>query len=128
MLNSVAAGVLSSFVMVWIIINSFYLLWCPFDPYTYILLNLSLSLVAAIQAPVIMMSQNRQEARDRLRAENDYKVNLEAELEVRAISDKLDQLIHHHVGASARDQVQVEMIDDLVGKRRTSETGAGGFA
>jgi len=104
---------------VWITINSVYLLWNPFDPYPYILLNLALSLLAAVQAPVIMMSQNRQEARDRLRAENDYKVNLKAELEVRAISEKLDQLIHHQWEHLLEiQQIQIEMIDDLVGKRR----------
>jgi uncharacterized membrane protein len=104
---------------VWIAINSIYLLWKPFDPYPYILLNLALSLLAAVQAPVIMMSQNRQEARDRMRAENDYKVNLKAELEVRAISEKLDQLIHHQWEHLLEiQQIQVEMIDDLVGKRR----------
>ena len=106
-------------MVVWVFINSVYLLWHPFDPYPYILLNLALSLLAAIQAPVIMMSQNRQEARDRMRAENDYKVNLKAELEVRAISDKLDQLIHHQWEHLLEiQQIQIEMIDDLVGQRR----------
>jgi len=104
---------------VWITINSIYLLRNAFDPYPYILLNLTLSLLAAVQAPVIMMSQNRQEARDRMRAENDYKINLKAELEVRAISEKLDQLIHHQWEHLLEiQQIQVEMIDDLVGKRR----------
>jgi uncharacterized membrane protein len=113
-------------MIVWIIVNSIYLLWAPFDPYPYILLNLALSLLAAIQAPVIMMSQNRQEARDRMRAENDYKVNLKAELEVRAISDKLDQLIHHQWEHLLEiQQIQMEMIDDLVGPHRARETRAG---
>jgi uncharacterized membrane protein len=103
---------------IWIMANSLYLVWRPFDPYPYILLNLTLSLLAAIQAPVIMMSQNRQEARDRLRAENDYKVNLKAELEVRAISDKLDQLIHHQWAHLLEIQeIQMEMIDDLVARK-----------
>jgi uncharacterized membrane protein len=103
---------------VWIVINTFILLTRPFDPYPYILLNLALSLLAAVQAPIIMMSQNRQEARDRLRAENDYKVNLKAELEVRAIGDKLDQLIHHQWAHLLEiQQIQMEMIDDLVAKR-----------
>ncbi len=104
---------------VWIAINSAYLLWHPFDPYPYILLNLVLSLLAAVQAPVIMMSQNRQEARDRLRAENDYKVNLKAELEVRAIGDKIDQLLHHQWAHLLEIQeIQMEMIDDLAGTKR----------
>jgi uncharacterized membrane protein len=102
----------------WIMANSIYLLWRPFDPYPCILLNLALSLLAAIQAPIIMMSQNRQEARDRLRAENDYKVNLKAELEVRAIGDKLDQLIHHQWAHLMEiQQIQMEMIDDAVGRQ-----------
>jgi len=103
---------------VWVTANSIYLLWKPFDPYPYILLNLALSLLAAVQAPVIMMSQNRQEARDRMHAENDYKVNLKAELEIRAISEKLDQLIHHQWEHLLEiQQIQIEMIDDLIGKR-----------
>ncbi len=102
---------------VWIVVNSIVLLRHPFDPYPYILLNLVLSLLAAIQAPVIMMSQNRQEARDRLRAENDYKVNLRAELEVRGISEKIDQLIHQHWAHLLEVQeIEIEMIRDLSGK------------
>jgi uncharacterized membrane protein len=104
---------------VWVVVNSVYLLWKPFDPYPYILLNLGLSLLAAIQAPVIMMSQNRQEDRDRLRAENDYKVNLKAELEIRTISEKLDQLIHHQwMRLIEIQQIQIEMIEDLAQKGR----------
>jgi uncharacterized membrane protein len=104
---------------VWIVANSIFLLKDPFDPYPYILLNLVLSLLAAIQAPVIMMSQNRQEARDRLRAENDFRINLKAELEVRAIGDKLDQLIHHQWAHLLEvQQIQMEMIEDLVAGRK----------
>ncbi len=73
------------FMAIWIVGNSLMLVKQPFDPYPFILLNLMLSLVAALQAPVIMMSQNRQEKRDRLRAQNDYQVNLKAELEIRII-------------------------------------------
>jgi uncharacterized membrane protein len=105
------------FLAVWITANSIYLLFQPFDPYPYILLNLALSLLAAIQAPVIMMSQNRQEARDRLRAENDYQVNLKAELEVRAVSEKLDLLIHQHWAHLLEiQQVQTEMMQDLLAR------------
>jgi uncharacterized membrane protein len=64
----------------------------PFDPYPFILLNLFLSLVAAIQAPIIMMSQNRQSAKDRLQASHDYEVNLKAEIEIMALHEKLDEL------------------------------------
>ena len=113
-------GILFFAIMgVWIAINSIALIWRPFDPYPFILLNLMLSLLAAIQAPIIMMSQNRQEDRDRLRAENDYQVNLKAEIEVRAISEKLDQLIHHQwMRLIEIQQIQMEMIQDL-GDRRS---------
>jgi uncharacterized membrane protein len=67
-----------------------------FDPYPFILLNLVLSCLAALQAPVIMMSQNRQSAKDRLTAQNDYEVNLKAELEIAAMSAKLDALMDAH--------------------------------
>lgn len=82
-------------IVIWMAINSFVLLAHPFDPYPYILLNLLLSCLAAVQAPVIMMSQNRQEARDRLRASRDYQVNLKAELEIRHLHQKLDHLLTH---------------------------------
>jgi uncharacterized membrane protein len=104
---------------VWIIANSVYLLFQPFDPYPYILLNLMLSLLAAVQAPIILMSQNRQEARDRMRAENDYQVNLKAELEVRTVSEKLDLLIHQQWAHLLEiQQIQTEMIEDVTGRRR----------
>ena len=103
---------------VWIALNSVALLSGPFDPFPFILLNLVLSMLAAIQAPVIMMSQNRQEDRDRLRAENDYKVNLKAEIEIRAIGEKLDQLIHHQwMRLIEIQQIQMEMIEDLANRR-----------
>jgi uncharacterized membrane protein len=79
----------------WIPLNTFAALRRPFDPYPYILLNLVLSCLAALQAPGIMMSQNRQEARDRLRAEHDYRVNLKAQLEIRHPHRKTDQLLTH---------------------------------
>jgi len=75
----------------WIILNAAALIH-PWDKYPYILLNLILSTLAAIQAPIIMMSQNRQEARDRIRAEHDYEVNLKAELEIQELQRKLDEL------------------------------------
>jgi uncharacterized membrane protein len=75
-------------------------------------------MLAAIQAPIIMMSQNRAAARDRLQAENDFKVNLKAELEVRAIGDKIDQLLHHQWARLLEiQQIQMEMLEDLSGKR-----------
>ena len=103
---------------VWITSNSVYILFRPFDPFPYILLNLVLSLLAAVQAPVILMSQNRQESRDRMRAENDYQVNLKAELEVRTIGEKLDLLIHHQWAHLLEiQQIQTEMIEDMLGRR-----------
>ena len=80
------------FLVSWIGINSIQFLFKPFDHYPYILLNLMLSCLAAIQAPVIMMSQNRQEAKDRLRSEHDYEVNLKAELEIQGLHEKVDGL------------------------------------
>ncbi|WP_421695497.1 DUF1003 domain-containing protein [Aestuariivirga sp.] len=82
-------------VLLWIIVNSVLLYrWGsgPFDPYPFILLNLFLSMVAALQAPVIMMSQNRQAAKDRLQAGHDYEVNLKAEIEIMALHEKMDEL------------------------------------
>lgn len=83
------AGVL----VTWIAANVFLLANRGFDPYPFILLNLVLSSVAALQAPVIMMSQNRVEERDRIRAEHDYKINLKAELEIRDLHEKMDHLL-----------------------------------
>jgi uncharacterized membrane protein len=88
---SIFVGVL----LVWIAVNVAVLIAKPFDPYPFILLNLVLSCLAAIQAPVIMMSQNRQEAKDRLRAQHDYLVNLKAELEIRHLHEKIDHLLRH---------------------------------
>lgn len=85
-----------------------------FDPYPFILLNLVLSCLAAVQAPVIMMSQQRQEAKDRARARNDYQVNLKAELEIRHLHDKLDHLINRQWQRLAEIQsVQIELLQEL---------------
>lgn len=81
------------FIMVWISANVWLLLNKGFDPYPFILLNLILSCLAALQAPVIMMSQNRQEQKDRERAKSDYEINLRAELEIRLLHEKLDFVI-----------------------------------
>jgi uncharacterized membrane protein len=82
------------FIAVWICVNVWLLLNKGFDPYPFILLNLLLSCLAALQAPVIMMSQNRQEQKDRERAKSDYEINLRAELEIRLLHEKLDYVIH----------------------------------
>jgi len=86
-------GAFGAVMAVWILYNS--LASASFDPFPYILLNLCLSCLAAIQAPIIMMSQNRQEARDRARSVNDYRINLKAEIEIRSLHAKLDSLISH---------------------------------
>lgn len=102
----------------WIVLNSIHLLVHPFDPYPYILLNLILSCIAAIQAPIIMMSQNRQEAKDRLRSEHDYRVNLKAELEIRHLHEKVDHLLSHQWERLVEIQkVQLEILQELLGTR-----------
>jgi uncharacterized membrane protein len=110
---------LFAFVLViWITVNSIGLLSKPFDVYPYILLNLVLSCLAAIQAPLIMMSQNRLEAKDRLRAENDYRVNLKAELEIRHLHAKLDLLLTHQWQRLLEiQQVQTDLLEELSGKK-----------
>lgn len=98
----------------WMFLNSYVLATHPFDPYPYILLNLCLSSLAAIQAPIIMMSQNRQEARDRLRAVRDYQVNLKAELEIRHLHQKLDHLLSHQWERLVEIQeIQMELINEI---------------
>jgi uncharacterized membrane protein len=85
--------IFSFFLLCWITVNALVMFWRPVDPYPFILLNLLLSCLAAVQAPIIMMSQNRQEQKDRLRSQHDYQVNLKAELEIRLIHEKLDHLL-----------------------------------
>jgi uncharacterized membrane protein len=98
----------------WIILNAIFLLNRGFDPYPFILLNLILSCLAAIQAPIIMMSQNRAEARDRLRAENDYKVNLKAELEIRHLHEKIDHLLRKQYNRLFEiQQIQIELLEEI---------------
>ena len=109
------AGILAT----WVAINTAGVLAKPFDPFPYILLNLVLSCVAALQAPIIMMSQNRQEAKDRLRSENDYRVNLKAELEIRHIQAKIDQLLTRQWQRLIEiQQLQTAMLEDLQRHRR----------
>lgn len=90
----------------------------PPDPYPFILLNLILSCLATIQAPVIMMSQNRQAAKDRLRAQHDYQVNLKAELEIRHLHDKMDHLLSHQWDRLAHIQeIQIDLLSEI-GKKK----------
>jgi uncharacterized membrane protein len=98
----------------WIVLNALVLFNRGFDPYPFILLNLILSCLAAVQAPIIMMSQNRAEARDRLRAENDYKVNLKAELEIRHLHEKIDHLLRRQYNRLFEIQeIQIELLQEI---------------
>jgi len=104
---------------VWMLLNIIIGNMKAFDPYPFILLNLVLSCIAAIQAPIIMMSQKRQEAKDRLRALNDYQVNLKAELEIRHLHEKLDHLITRQWQRLAEiQQLQIEIMQDSQRRKR----------
>ena len=105
--------VFSAIILVWMTVN-IYLLNSPFDPYPFILLNLLLSTLAALQAPIIMMSQNRKEEKDRQRAINDYLVNLKAEIEVRNLHQKLDLLITEQMKTMFEIQkMQMDMMEEI---------------
>ena len=109
---------------VWIFINVAILATRAWDPYPFILLNLILSCLAALQAPVIMMSQNRAAARDRLHAENDYKINLKAELEIRHLHEKIDHLLRRQYNRLFEiQQIQIELLEEL-GRKRPQPGGA----
>jgi len=100
------------FIVLWMALNIFWLQNKGFDPYPFILLNLILSCLAALQAPVIMMSQNRVEAKDRIRGEHDYKINLKSELEIQLLHKKIDHLlIHQNKRLLEMQRVQAEMME-----------------
>jgi uncharacterized membrane protein len=106
-------------LVVWMGINIFVATSEQFDPYPFILLNLVLSCLAAIQAPIIMMSQKRQEAKDRLRSENDYRVNLKAELEIRHLHEKVDHILTRQWERLTEiQQIQLEMMQDPFVRKR----------
>lgn len=110
-------GIFGGILFLWIAMNTFVLVTRRFDPYPFIFLNLVLSCLAAVQAPVIMMSQNRQESRDRLRSEHDYRVNLKAELEIRHLHEKLDYLLRHQWQRLLEIQeIQTELMQELTRK------------
>jgi len=110
--------IFGALLLVWIALNSIMLLKKPFDPYPFILLNLILSCLAAVQAPVIMMSQNRQESKDRLRSQHDYRVNLKAELEIRQLHDKIDHLLSHQWERLVEiQQIQIDLLSELAPQR-----------
>ena len=103
------------FILAWIGINIWVLLSKAFDPFPFILLNLILSCLAAIQAPIIMMSQNRQEHKDRIRSEHDYKINLKAELEIKLLTEKVDHmLIHQNRRLMEIQQIQADYLEDIL--------------
>lgn len=104
-----------SFILIWMTINIWFLATKPFDPYPFILLNLILSCLAAIQAPIIMMSQNRQEQKDRQRGEHDYKINLKAKLEIKLLSEKIDHLlVHQNRKLLEIQEIQTDYLEDLM--------------
>jgi uncharacterized membrane protein len=112
-------GIFFVVLVVWMGFNVWAASRAVFDPYPFILLNLVLSCLAAIQAPIIMMSQNRQEAKDRLRSENDYRVNLKAELEIRHLHEKMDHLINRQWERLAEiQQIQLEIMQDIAQRKR----------
>jgi uncharacterized membrane protein len=103
------------FIFIWVSVNVFWLVNKGFDPYPFILLNLILSTLAALQAPVIMMSQNRQEEKDRDRSRKDYMINLKSELEIRTLHEKIDHFIMEQQQELLELQkVQIEMMNDIL--------------
>ena len=116
---SIFCGVL----VIWPVMNSVVMLMRPFDPYPYIFLNLILSCLAAMQAPVILMSENRQAARDRMQAEHDYGINLKAELEIRHLHEKIDHLLMNQWQRLMEiQQIQMELMQELAHKKRRAPT------
>ncbi|MCL9683848.1 DUF1003 domain-containing protein [Legionella maioricensis] len=110
------------FLTLWIVTNSLASWRTPSDPYPFIFLNLLLSCIAAIQAPVIMMSQNRQEAKDRMRSQHDYQINLKAELEIRSLHEKIDHLLSQQWEKMTKIQeIQLELLSEL---HKSKKTGA----
>lgn len=110
-------GFVVGFVVVfatWMAINSLLLAGRAFDPYPYILLNLVLSCLAAFQAPIILMAQNRQAARDRMQADQDYRVNLKAEIEISSLHEKVDHLLHAQWESMVElQQMQIDLLTEL---------------
>jgi len=112
-------GIFFAVLVVWMAFNVWTVSRDVFDPYPFILLNLVLSCLAAIQAPIIMMSQNRQEVKDRLRSENDYRVNLKAELEIRHLHEKIDHMLNRQWERLAEiQQIQLELMQDPANRKR----------
>lgn len=105
-------------IFLWLGLNSYFLFSHPFDPFPFILLNLVLSCIAAIQAPIIMMSQKRQESRDRMRSVNDYQINLKAELEIRHLHQKIDHILSKQWERLIEIQeIQLEIMEEVRNKK-----------
>ena len=105
--------------VLWFAVNSFAWIYRPFDPYPYIFLNLVFSLMAAVQAPIILMSQNRQDAKDRMRSEYDYRINLKAELEIRHLNEKMDLLLDRQWRRLLEiQQIQLGVMEELAKKAK----------
>lgn len=113
--------IFSSVLIVWICVNTILLKSLVFDPYPFILMNLVLSAIAALQAPIIMMSQNRKEEKDRMQSENDYLINLKAELEVRNLHQKMDLLMEEQIKvlfeSQAKQLVILKKIEEKIDKK-----------
>lgn len=108
----------SGVMVAWMLVNTFLLQARAFDPFPYILLNLALSTLAAVQAPIIMMSQNRQASKDRARAEHEYEVNLKSEIEIGQIHKKLEELREiHWKDLVGQQQKQIEYLERILGER-----------
>ena len=106
--------IFSIILFLWILFNTLSIKSLEFDPYPFILMNLVLSCIAALQAPIIMMSQNRQEEKDRKRSENDYLINLKAELELRSLHQKVDLLLEEQIQILVKSQAeQLELLKKL---------------
>jgi uncharacterized membrane protein len=104
-----------SFIIIWMAVNVIVLIAKPFDPFPFILLNLFLSCLAAVQAPIILMSQNRQSQKERTRGEHDYKIDLKAELEIKLLSKKVDHLLVRQINNLLEIQeVQTDYLEDLI--------------
>ena len=107
----------------WILLNSLHFFGVSFDNYPFILLNLVLSCLAAVQAPIIMMSQNRQAARDRIAADHDYQTNLKAELEISLLHEKIDYLMSQQWQQMLElQQLQIELLTQLTEKSPGNKT------
>jgi uncharacterized membrane protein len=110
-------GLFGIILFIWIVFNSVMIANFRFDPYPFILMNLILSCIAALQAPIIMMSQNRQEQKDRMRSENDYMINLKAEMQIRSLQQKMDLLLEEQIKTLFETQEkQISLLEKILSK------------